>query len=225
MFIASAITIFGGILLILSWHLAKVGSREDNIAVVNFSGSNSYGDLRVVTVQNLFLDEINLYFDDSEAGTFLTNMQPLEKSKIKVMEGYILFCTETMSMETLATLTIRENIDNYYLQPLNQSPIPRNKAVKYQLNSKQLSRLHPQVVILNQHTTAMAVKVKSLSSRQLNFWFDDGRDGILEGHLSMGQETTTNAYIGHKFYFTTLSDKSVRFGEFTVNGDQVKKYM
>jgi hypothetical protein len=221
MFIASTITLFGGVLFFLSWHLSKVGSREDDIAVINFSGSKSYGDLRIVTVQNLFLDEINLYFDDSEAGTFLTDIQPFEKSKIKVMDGDVFFCTEMMSMETLATLTIRENIDNYYLQPLNQSPKPRNKAVKYKLNSKQLSRPHPQVVILNQHTTAMAIKFKSLSSRQLNFWFDDGGAGILEGHLSMGQETTTNAYIGHNFYFTLPNDKSVVIGRFKVTSDEV----
>lgn len=212
---------FGGIIWLLSSHISNIGNKEENIAVIDFTGSKSYGDLKTVTIQNLFLDEIVIYFDDSEAGTFLTNIQPFEKSKLKVSPGHVLFCTELMSMEILATVTIREDTDYYYLQPLNHLPVSRNKAVKYKLNHIQLSRPHPQVVVLNQHTTAMAVKFKSLSSRPLDFWFDDGGNGIFEGHLSMGQETTTNAYLGHNFYFALSGNKSVVIARFTVKDDQV----
>ena len=51
------------------------------------AGDNSNGESRIIMVQNLFPNRISLYFDDMEAGAFLTNIKPQEKVRIKVSSG------------------------------------------------------------------------------------------------------------------------------------------
>ena len=46
-----------------------------------------YGDLRIITVHNLFPHHISLNFDDSEAGSFLTIIGSQEISKVKASSG------------------------------------------------------------------------------------------------------------------------------------------
>ena len=51
------------------------------------SGAGVYGDLRVITVHNMFPHHISLNFDDSEAGSFLTIIDSQEISKVKACSG------------------------------------------------------------------------------------------------------------------------------------------
>jgi len=51
-------------------------------------------------------------------------------------------------------------------------------------------------------TTAMNARFRSISPKKLQIWYDDGKGGTKMGHLGMGQETTTNTYEGHDFFFT-----------------------
>ena len=67
----------------------------------------------------------------------------------------------------------------------------------------------------------MAAKFRSLSSRTLDMWFDDGGSGVWEGHLKMGQETTTNTYVGHVFIITVSGDKQTEVARFRMHADQV----
>ena len=50
--------------------------------------------------------------------------------------------------------------------------------------------------------TACAAKYLSMSSRSLDIYWDDGKDGVPTGSLGPGKESTANSYIGHEFYFT-----------------------
>jgi hypothetical protein len=43
------------------------------------------------------------------------------------------------------------------------------------------------------------------------------------GHLVAGQETTTNTYVGHVFFFTLHSDKTVEVARFLMHASQVRK--
>ena len=45
---------------------------------------------------------------------------------------------------------------------------------------------------------------------------------LSSGHLKSGQETTTNTYVGHVFYFTLTSDKSVEVARFEMIDAQVR---
>lgn len=52
-------------------------------------------------------------------------------------------------------------------------------------------------------------------------WFDDGRGGTEQGHLSTGQETTTNTYEGHVFFVTELGHKDKVIARFTMVKEKV----
>lgn len=43
------------------------------------------------------------------------------------------------------------------------------------------------------------------------------------GHLKPGQETTTNTYIGHVFFFTLSADKSIEIARYYIDGEQVRR--
>ena len=80
--------------------------------------------------------------------------------------------------------------------------------------------LHPAVTLLRSSTTAMSAKFRSLVSA-VDYYYDDGRDGIYQGRLKLGQESTTNTYEGHVFYFTRAGDKQAVLERFTMNKDRV----
>jgi hypothetical protein len=76
-------------------------------------------------------------------------------------------------------------------------------------NSSLVTRPHPYVLkIPGQRTTACAAKFRSLSSRRINMWWEDGNGGLFQGALLPGQESTTNTYEGHVFFFTDMNDKN-----------------
>ncbi len=52
-------------------------------------------------------------------------------------------------------------------------------------------------------------------------WYDDHRGGVDSGHLSLGQETTTNTYEGHEFFFTDYQDKSKIYARFRMESGTV----
>jgi hypothetical protein len=56
------------------------------IFIINVGGS-TYGELRVIKIQNLFPHHVSLHYDDSEAGTFLTIIGSNEISKVKASSG------------------------------------------------------------------------------------------------------------------------------------------
>jgi hypothetical protein len=80
--------------------------------------------------------------------------------------------------------------------------------------------LHPAVTKLHSGTTAMSAKFRSLVSA-VDYYYDDGREGIYQGRLKLGQESTTNTYEGHTFYFTRAGDKTKVLERFRIHKDRV----
>eukprot|EP00606_Chrysophyceae_sp_TOSAG23-5_P000953 GSChrysophyteH2.ASY1.ANO1.1426.1 assembled CDS len=80
--------------------------------------------------------------------------------------------------------------------------------------------LHPGVTLLHSGTTAMSVKFKNLSP-SCDYYYDDGREGVYQGRLQLGSESTTNTYEGHVFFFTKVGDKSAIIARFSMHKDQV----
>jgi len=74
------------------------------------------------------------------------------------------------------------------------------------------------------HFLNIISSVRSLSSRNLELWFNDGRDGIQQGHLHMGQETTTCSYPGHRFFVTEAGHKDTHVVDFLITSDRVCMY-
>mmetsp|Transcript_15844 Transcript_15844/g.23854 ORF Transcript_15844/g.23854 Transcript_15844/m.23854 type:complete len:438 (+) Transcript_15844:133-1446(+) len=90
------------------------------------------------------------------------------------------------------------------------------------LNKATVSRPHPFIVRTpDKRTEAVAAKFRSLSSRTLDMWWDDGADGVPQGRLLPGQESTTNSYNGHVFYFTVRGNKSDEVARVHIQSDQV----
>ena len=52
-------------------------------------------------------------------------------------------------------------------------------------------------------------------------YWEDGRDGVAQGTLQSGRETTTNTYEGHVFYFTQASNKSNEIARVLISKNQV----
>lgn len=87
-------------------------------------------------------------------------------------------------------------------------------------------RRHPSIRdIPGPRTTATSAKFRSLSSRPIQIWYDNGTpDWSFQGELSSGQETTTNAYQGHVFIFTEKANKANVLARHTITADKVKDY-
>jgi hypothetical protein len=62
---------------------------------------------------------------------------------------------------------------------------------------------------------------RSLVPKKIQIWYEDGQGGVEQGHLKLGQETTTNTYEGHVFYFTDFDNKEIVYGRFRMHKNQV----
>eukprot|EP01038_Epipyxis_sp_PR26KG_P009004 gene9004-12146_t len=69
-------------------------------------------------------------------------------------------------------------------------------------------------------SNAMAAKFRSLVPYTIQMWYDNGRGGNEQGHLTLGQETTTNTYDGHVFFFTEFGKKDNLIGRYRMHHDQ-----
>ena len=96
-----------------------------------------------------------------------------------------------------------------------------NPDTNIQLNIMKKDRPHPLVKILYQRSTAMAAKFRSLSSRNLDIYYDDGGSGVEQAHLRPGMISTLNTYEGHSFFVTPEKLKSKLLSRFTIAKDKV----
>jgi hypothetical protein len=106
---------------------------------------------------------------------------------------------------------------------VSSSKIQYKTATSYvQINHSFVTRPHPFVShIPGQRTTAVAAKFRSLSSRSLDMWWDDSKDGVYQGRLMPGKESTTNSYEGHVFYFTDVNNKAEIVNRVKMKADTV----
>ncbi len=74
-------------------------------------------------------------------------------------------------------------------------------------------------------STSVGAKFKSLSSRALDIWWEDGRSGVAQGTLRPGRETTTNTYEGHVFYFTESGNKANEIARVYISSNQVYNHI
>ncbi len=102
-----------------------------------------------------------------------------------------------------------------------QEIVLQNKPLEVSTFTKKTR--HPSVKdVSGSRTTAAAAKFRSLSSRPIQIWYDNGTPEMsFQGELASGQETTTNAYAGHVFYFTEKKNKSNVLARHTITPNQV----
>lgn len=64
---------------------------------------------------------------------------------------------------------------------------------------------------------------RSLTSRDVDIYFDDKKEGILYAMLRPGQVVSTNAYPRHEFFVTVAGKKDAFIVRFVVTTDQVRQ--
>jgi hypothetical protein len=94
------------------------------------------------------------------------------------------------------------------------------KATEALVPSSSARPLHPSVKYLNQRTTAVSAKFRSMIPGTIKIWFENGAGGSFQGSLGLGKEYTLNTYEGHEFFFTN-EEKSKEFGRFKMRKEQV----
>jgi len=99
--------------------------------------------------------------------------------------------------------------------------VTAKQDASYKVGVEVRDRLHPSVKIIGSSTTAMSARFRSMSNRILDLWFDDGAGGTPQGTLRPEQDSTTNAYEGHVFFYTEHGTKSPEIGRFRVHKNQV----
>jgi hypothetical protein len=109
----------------------------------------------------------------------------------------------------------------FAITPTTSEVLIENKPLGASTFSKK--KRHPSVRdIPGPRTTATSAKFRSLSSRPIQIWYDNGTPELsFQGELTSGQETTTNAYVGHVFIFTEKANKANVLARHTITADQV----
>lgn len=147
---------------------------------------------------------------------FLLDYLPASISSTSLFAG--LNSPDELKSHLTGTNFIKEVIQSQQDHPLTHSK-PR-----YQLSVRYETRPYPHVFPLHpreQARGAMAAKFRSLVPYKIRIFYEDGRGGTEQGHLSLGQETTTNTYEGHVFFFTDYRNKLKEIARFTMTKDTV----
>jgi hypothetical protein len=69
----------------------------------------------------------------------------------------------------------------------------------------------------------MAAKFRCLCSA-IDYYFYDGGEGLFQGSLTLGKETTINTYEGHRFFFTERGNKETEISWHTMVKNQVSPF-
>ena len=67
----------------------------------------------------------------------------------------------------------------------------------------------------------MNARFRSLAPSSVDYWYDDGGEGVYQGTLTMGKEASINTYEGHVFYFTESNNKQREVVRFVMDKDKV----
>jgi prolyl 4-hydroxylase len=60
---------------------------------------------------------------------------------------------------------------------------------------------------------AMPARFRSLYPSDIDMWYDNGQDGVFQGRIKFGKESSTTTYQGHEFYFTLHDESTGRSGK------------
>jgi prolyl 4-hydroxylase len=74
-------------------------------------------------------------------------------------------------------------------------------------------RVHPAVNVNVPETLAMPARFRSLYPKDVDMWYDNGSNGVWQGRIRFGRETSTTTYEGHEFYFTLHDTDTGRTGK------------
>jgi hypothetical protein len=167
-----------------------------------------------VVLTNDYNHDIDLYYvDSSEVEHFMNSIMPGEQFNMNTYTGHSFAVKQGQA--SLSTFIMVRGITNVVIAP------PEDRVVVPGAGS--VKRRHPNIIdIPGRRTTATAVIFRSLSTRHMQMWYDNGTpSGSFSGDLLPGGQATTNAYFGHKFFFTDKKNVSHRVATVEISPDRV----
>lgn len=152
------------------------------------------------------------YVDDEDIEYHMFDMLPGDENPMNTYAGHSFVVRD--GEEALSTFMIVSGVTNIALEP----PTGRVAPI-----STTASHRHPNIIdIPGSRTTATAVIFRSLSTRHMQMWYDNGTPtGSFSGDFLPGGQSTTNAYFGHKFFFTDKNNVSHRVAHVEITRDRV----
>lgn len=184
----------------------EIGVESDG-SLTSFPAGN---DHRVIQVTNGCDESISLFWGsnaDEEAHMF--DLEPLGKSIINTFNGHSFFATDFEGKKNvIAAFSIQDGIDNVTINPKKNG-------------SGDNHDLWSPVQIMGKRTKSLTAKFRCLCPA-LDYYYDDGKDGVFSGSLVLGTVVSTNTYEGHVFYFTEKGNKSNEIARLTMTNKQVR---
>lgn len=185
--------------------------------------------IRSVIVENTYVDkDIGIFWQDSDSDDTAHMFDVLRQStgSMNTYNGHQFFAKEIGKEERLSDkFQVVPKTKVYTLGPnksrINKSFV-RDGIVQQSSRDENGTYLDSPIKIIGARTAAMSVKF-ICHCKGFDYYFDDGGDGVFQGSLTLGKETTINTYEGHTFYFTEKDNKSKELARFLMTADKVTK--
>jgi len=191
------------------------------ILLLLFHSSNSLEEGQLhVTFINLFDKTISVFYDDGKYGYFINEIPASQSVDINTFVGHKFYATFVGKLDRVAEVTAKFGQSIYYVgdvwghdsENVGLSLTRRvissdNDSTRRTLNVAFRQQDHSLVLPLTEVSPngfTVFAKFRSISPRTLDFWFDDGGEGIYQGFLLSGAETTSSTAPGHVFYATEV---------------------
>lgn len=192
---------------------------------INLNVAEKYNsiDSRTISITNKLGFDINLYYegeDHSLSSVFMTKIDSLETADFSALSGNTFFYTEIDENARLGLIVIQDSSNEYIIGNNvmdTNSKTGNNNNIGRKLSVEFRKRPHPAVKELKEpRTHAMNAKFLSMSSKEVELWFDDHNSGLFQAHLKTNQESSTNTYEGHHFFVTEKGNKERVIAKFTM---------
>ena len=124
--LAIGLLLFGSVAWLASGDLSAADEAIGKLNKKVGSMRGRYADLfdsRTVTLQNKFMFDVSVYYEDGMSGSFLANIDPSSFTKISASTGHILYATGQNSLTRIATVRVRPGVDSYNLAPADLDPL------------------------------------------------------------------------------------------------------
>mmetsp|Transcript_1809 Transcript_1809/g.3412 ORF Transcript_1809/g.3412 Transcript_1809/m.3412 type:complete len:501 (+) Transcript_1809:53-1555(+) len=165
-------------------------------------------------ITNGYIHDISLYYvDNYDDEHFMSVIMPGEQFNMKTFVGHSFSAKE--GDKVLSTFSMVYGVSQIDISPPGERVVSPGASIA--------KHRHPNIIdIPGRRTTATAVIFRSLSTRPMQMWYDNGTPtGSFSGDFSAGGQSTTNAYLGHKFFFTDKNNVSNRVAHVEITEDRV----
>jgi hypothetical protein len=179
-----------------------------------------------VTVENTYTDkDVDLYWQDPQSDEVVKmfSIASQESAQLNTYTGHKFFVKEVGSGTKLPDkIDVTSSVKVYYVGPKGkghklQKKVTPDLGLTKGGNKKVLGS---PVTIIGTKSTAMAAKFQCHCTA-VDYYYDDGGDGVFQGSLTLGKETTINTYQGHTFFFTQKNKKKNVLARYLMVVDKV----